>query len=63
MFMVLLNVLAEVDHFEGPAAKHIMFTMGDDFTYQVKHLSFNKKNIGCKLLSAQKHLNSLKECF
>ena len=35
MLKVLSDVLAEVDHFEGAAAKHIMFTMGDDFTYQV----------------------------
>jgi hypothetical protein len=35
MFLVLLNALAEASYFEGPAAKHIMFTMGDDFNYQV----------------------------
>ena len=35
MFLVLLNVLSETSYFEGPGAKHVMFTMGDDFTYQV----------------------------
>jgi hypothetical protein len=36
MFLLLMNVLGEVDSFEGPAAKHIMFKMGDDFQYQVE---------------------------
>ena len=35
MFMLLLNVVSETSFYEGPGAKHIMFTMGDDFTYQV----------------------------
>ena len=35
MFLLLLNVLSETSYFEGPGSKHIMFTMGDDFTYQV----------------------------
>jgi uncharacterized protein YfaT (DUF1175 family) len=32
---LLLDIASEMSFFEGPASKHIMFTMGDDFTYQV----------------------------
>jgi hypothetical protein len=35
LMTLLLDIASEMSFFEGPASKHIMFTMGEDFSYQV----------------------------
>jgi hypothetical protein len=49
---LLVDIASEMSVFEGPASKHIMFTMGDDFTYQVSRVTRLVKFLPIEILFA-----------